>query len=186
MSMRELCHIVGCDGCGKSTIIKHLKNSYPATYIHEPYHQNIIDQINESSNTMDKINLFALDRHLLYKSLNYNSTIISDRSFICSMVYQSLELESQGWPSFQSIKHIYQAQLSVIPPTIIFYIYANPLITYNRLQSRDSSHHLTTHQIVQIQSRYSYIFDLFNLKPITIDTSSTTIENNVSKIISNL
>ena len=183
---RNIVHLVGSDGAGKSTILKSLQDNYPATYIHEPYHPEIIQKIHESTSIFEKIDLFAQDRHMLYKSLKYDSTIISDRSFICSMVYQSLELESQHWPPFMAIKHIYQAQYDLIPPTLVIYIHANPITIYHRLQSRERTHHLTIEQIVHIQARYNYIFDMFHIKVLPIDTSHTSLDNNVSKIISHL
>ena len=183
---KHIIHVVGPDGAGKSTILRSLQDVYPATYIHEPYHPHIIDQINATTSIFDKINLFAQDRHLLYKSLKFDSTIISDRSFICSLVYQSLELESQHWPSFMAIKHIYQAQYNLILPTMVIYIHAKPNVIYNRLQGRDKSHHLTIDKIVHIQARYNYIFELFHINVLPIDTSNTSLDNNVSKIISHL
>lgn len=178
--------LVGCDGSGKSTITSKLKKIYPATYIHEPYHPHIIKQINSSFSIFDKINLFAQDRYLLYSSLNFDSTIISDRSFLCSMVYQSLELETLNWDTFQSIKYIYDAQIGLIPPTLVIYIHANPDIIHHRLQTRDKSHHLSIEQIIKIQERYNYIFKLLHINVLSIDTGSTSIENNISKIISHL
>ena len=69
---------------------------------------------------------------------------------------------------------------------MVIYVHASPNVIYNRLQARDKLHHLTIDEIIHIQARYNYIFDMFHINVLPIDTSNTSLDNNVSKIISYL
>lgn len=183
----QLITLVGCDGSGKSTILSNLQSIYDVTYIKEPYAQQYIDQISTTDDIFKKISLFAWDRYELYKDIEFplSKTIISDRSFICSLVYQSLELEEKyQWPPFSAIKQVYDQQLSIIPPNLVIYIHAEPSVIHRRLSARGEDHYLTLEQINAIQTRYQLIFQLFNLNVLPIDTSMTPIDINVSKILS--
>jgi len=182
-------NICGCDGSGKSTILEHLKQQYPATYIKEPHNDAFIKQIKETNDVFKQIDLFAHDRYLLYKDIEFPLTthLISDRSFICSLVYQSIEIETKHhWPPFCAINQVYSSQLAVFLPTLVIYVYARPSIIHHRLSERSEEHYLTINQIQRIQSRYDLIFKLFNLNVLMIDTTSTPIHSNISRIISNL
>lgn len=178
-------HIVGTDASGKSTTLKNLKETFPATYIREPYHPDIISQLTTTTSIFEKIKLFALDRHRLYSTLNLNSStpIISDRSFICNLVYQSLELESQhNFTPYSSIKHILDAQLSIHNPTLVIYIHAEPQTIYNRLSHRTPDHHMTIPTINAIQARYELVLTLLNFNTLKIDTTNTSPSTTLSTI----
>lgn len=182
-------HIVGLDGSGKSTIIDHLKQQYPATYIKEPSSPHYIDLINNTANIFKKIEYFAVDRFSLYKDIEFplDQPLISDRSYICSLVYQSLELESQcNYTPFEAITHIYNSQLAIIKPTLIIYVHAYPTTIHHRLSNRGPSHYLTLDQIKAIQARYQLIFQLFNLNVLSIDTTTQSISSSLTQILSHL
>ena len=187
MTSALLCHLVGCDGSGKSTILNALQSTYDANYIKEPFNQHYIDQIHATDDIFKKIEYFAYDRYELYKDIEFplSKTIVSDRSFICSLVYQSLEIEAKHlWPPFSAIKQVYDQQLAIVPPSLVIYIHAEPSVIHRRLSARGEDHYLTLDQINAIQTRYQLIFQLFNLNVLPIDTSLTPIDINVSKILS--
>jgi len=187
MTSALLCHLVGCDGSGKSTILNALQSTYDAIYIKEPASQHYIDLISSTNDVFKQIDYFSADRFNLYKDIKFplSKTIVSDRSFICSLVYQSLEIEAKHlWPPFSAIKQVYDQQLAIVPPNLVIYIHAEPSVIHRRLSTRGEDHYLTLDQINAIQARYQLIFQLFNLNVLPIDTSLTPIDINVSKILS--
>ena len=179
--------LAGVDGAGKSTILNALQSTYDATYIKEPASQHYIDLISSTNDVFKQIDYFSADRFNLYKDIEFplSKTIISDRSFICSLVYQSLEIEAKHlWLPFSAIKQVYDQQLAIVPPNLVIYIHAEPSVIHRRLSARGEDHYLTLEQINAIQTRYQLIFQLFNLNVLPIDTSVTPIGINVSKILS--
>lgn len=190
MSNKIIIHLVGCDGCGKSTIHNNLRSELPnVTYTKEP-----AIKYKEKLDVNNAIEYFAKDRHNLYNELNAskNNVIISDRSYICSLVYQSLELEKEKILHFpESIYHIYDSQLSVNLPSMIFYIHcSDPYKIQKRLSTRkyETDDILTITQINAIQSRYLAVFKLMNYDNIVIpiDTSTQPISYTISQIISHI
>lgn len=183
----QLVTLAGVDGAGKSTILNALQSTYDANYIKEPFNQHYIDLIKSTDDVFKQIDYFAMDRFNLYKDIEFplSKTIVSDRSFICSLVYQSLELEDKyHWPPFSAIKQVYDQQMAIVPPSLVIYIHAEPSVIHRRLSARGEDHYLTLDQINAIQARYQLIFQLFNLNVLPIDTSITPIGINVSKILS--
>lgn len=177
--------LTGCDGSGKSTIVSRLSEQYPVKYVKEPSNPSIIEQIKSSDNIFKIIRLFVKDREQLYEQLNreQHSIIISDRSFICSMVYQSLQFDSLP---IESLNYIYKCNQMMPIPDQVIYVYAQPSCIVERLNHRKDNDTLTQQQVKAIQDRYQLVFQLLNIKPITIDTTHTTISDNVSKILSAL
>lgn len=187
--MSHIIHLVGCDGCGKSTIHNNLREELPnITYIKEP-----VIKSKEKLTVNDAIEYFAKDRHKLYRGVDVrDNIIISDRSYICSLVYQSLELERERRLSFpESVYYVYDSQLSIHKPNMIFYIYcSDPYKIQKRLYTRkhEKDSILTISQINDIQSRYLVIFKLMGYDGIVIpiDTTNQPISYSVSQIISNI
>ena len=179
MSIVCLC---GADASGKSTIIHHLKEQYPATYIREPSNPFIIDEIKICDNIYKKIRLFAQDRKLIYNELNTTtSTIISDRSFLCSMAYQSLEFPNEI--PITALHYIYKCNQDVPHPNVVIYTTATPDVINRRLKARGEPT-LSTKYIHDVQSRYQLVFKLLDINPIIIDTTYSSINDNVSKVLS--
>jgi thymidylate kinase len=170
----------GCDGSGKSTIIEALKSHYPATYIKEPSLDATINILKETTNPHTKVDLFTNDRKQIYKT-KFEGTVISDRSFICNMVYQSLELP---YTPIKSLYYIFRLQRTIPLPNQVFYVTANPTIIEKRLTSRNEP--LTLDQIKAIQQRYLTTLQLLDIEPIIIDTSYLTIDQCVMKCVSYL
>lgn len=175
----KICHICGCDGTGKSTIISHLKSQFPATYIKEPHNPTLINLIKSSDDPHEKTILFLKDRQLLYNELlnTPQQMIISDRSFICNIVYQSLEMTDEL--PITSIYHIYNLNKTIPFPTHVIYLTTSPYLIANRINKRPNETSPTYHTIRQIQNRYKLVFKLLNITPLIIDTThqSTQIQN---------
>ena len=133
-----------------------------------------------------KVKLFAIDRYKLLKDIDFNNTVVSDRSYICSLVYQSLELErNHNYIPFESIGYIYNEQLAIIKPTLVVYLHCEPDIIYERLQNRSNDDMLSIEEIIRLQARYHLVFKLFNLNVLTINTNHS-ISNTVSKVLSHV
>ena len=174
-----ICHIVGCDGCGKSTILAQLHDNYPATYIKEPMDRSIITE----PNIFKKVRLFANDRKLIYDQLKgVTGPIISDRSFICSVVYQSLEFNES--PPISSIHYVYKCNQDIPMPTQVVYLTTNPDVIVKRISNRSDEDVPSVTWIKSIQERYQLVFKLLDIEPLVIDTSHSNISDNVSRIIS--
>lgn len=184
----KLVHICGVDGAGKSTIINQLKTIYPSsTFIKEPHNQTLIKLIKSSTDPQERAILFNKDRQLLYNEVNLTNTdqlIISDRSFLCNIVYQSLEMTDQL--PIDSIHYIYNLNRYIPHPTLTIYITATPYIIANRINSRPNEKSPTYHTIKQIQNRYELVFTLLNITPLIIDTSNTPISSNLKTIINSI
>ena len=178
----QIVHITGCDGTGKSTTINNLKKQLPnAIFIKEPHNQTLINLINTSTDPYERAILFNKDRSLLYNELNLTNPdqlIISDRSFICNIVYQSLEMTDQ--PLIESIHYLYNLNRNIPQPTHVIYLTTSPYIIANRINSRPNETSPTYHTIRQILNRYKLVFTLLNITPLIIDTSTTT---NINQII---
>ena len=182
----KLVHICGVDGAGKSTIINQLKTIYPSsTFIKEPHNPTLIELINSSTDPVERAILFNKDRQLLYNELSSNppQLLISDRSFICNIVYQSLELTDQL--PIDSIHYLYNLNRNIPQPTHVIYLTTSPYIIANRINSRPNETSPTYHTIRQIQNRYELVFTLLNITPLIIDTTTTTNINTLITYINN-
>ena len=147
----KLVHICGCDGTGKSTIINQLKTIYPSsTFIKEPHYQTLIKLIKSSTDPQERAILFNKDRQLLYNELSSNppQLLISDRSFLCNIVYQSLEMTDQL--PIDSIHYIYNLNRYIPHPTLTIYITATPYIIANRINSRPNEKSPSIQSIIYI------------------------------------
>lgn len=180
-------HIVGTDGVGKSTIVEKLKTSYPnATYIREPSIE-MKEKILSCDDPIEKVKLFVQDRKNIYRSIQKDQLIISDRSFICSMVYQSLELDAIMLP-IDSIPLIFNANIqSGIPmPHKIIYLYCESYELHRRLSKRHNEETPTIDHLKKLQDRYKLVFALLNISPLVINTTSYSSNQCISMILPHL
>jgi thymidylate kinase len=178
-----LIHFVGCDGSGKTTIINLLKDCLQAKYIREPSPETKLKLLNVE-NTFDEIKLFAEDREKLYNTIKvYDDQLtISDRSYICSLTYQSLKLESEfGCCPFDAISEVFNAQPSnIIKPELVIFLYSTPFTLFQRCNARQE--YMTIKYAESIIERYKLIFKLFNLNVIYFDTGLYPLQVTVDKI----
>lgn len=176
--------LAGCDGVGKSTLFKFLQNEIDAKFIIEPT-IGTKEKLKSCHDPIKRVSIFADDRRQIMNEIFTcpQSTIISDRSYICSLVYQSLEIESElHWTPYESIKFIMDNNPNVYIPNLVIYITCYPSIAVERCNNRHET--LTITDAKRIMDRYDFVFQLMNLNVVKIDTSNTTIEDNISKIMS--
>jgi len=172
----------GVDGAGKTSIINRLRNQLNATYIKEPTKEI------EAAPVFKKISLFAQDREEQFRDIKFPLTrhLISDRSYICSLVYQSIEIEKEyGWSTYQSINYVLEQQPETPRPDIVIFIHASTSVIIKRLMSRNEER-LTFDQINEIQNRYSLVFKLYNFNTLSIDTTRHSINSSVNNILNHI
>jgi len=103
--------LAGTDGQGKTSVINKIQDSgFNAVYTREPYQRWVKDSRKEPIlNSYD----FATDRYLHMKDViipakKAGKDIISDRSYVCSLVYQSYDGVDLQW------------LMNMQPPNLVF------------------------------------------------------------------
>jgi dTMP kinase len=87
--------IVGCDGQGKTTVINRIQDSgYNGVFTREPYQTLKVKKNILGVDQVETTYIFALDRHqhmrdVIIPAKKEGRDIISDRCYLCSVVYQS-------------------------------------------------------------------------------------------------
>jgi len=175
----KLVQLVGPDASGKSSIWRQLikdhletsNNNSKVVFIREPNDLELINMIKESVDVFEKIKLYALDRQQLYKKFENDppEIIVSDRSYICSLVYQSLQVELEcDVPLYTAIEIVMNNQHQIRVPDLVIYTYAQPSTLYDRCVNRGEF--MTPQYAQQLMRRYELVFELFKLNVIKINT----------------
>lgn len=160
--------ILGIDGVGKTTVINRIQESgMDAVFTREPYYPDVKEAVGRVD-PVEVSYLFALDRYrhmeaviIPAKKTGYN--IISDRCYLCSLVYQSFEGVDLEW------------LMSIQPPNLVFpdaviWMQSDPTIAAQR-SGEDAI------RLAGIQRGYGEILNSYELPamawyPINVDGKS--------------
>lgn len=136
----------GNEGSGKSTAIKHLKEIFPdAVFVAEPGTTPLALEMRKNIFAMERDSvtdayLFATARADLYAqivkpALEAGKLVISDRSWLTSMVYQGYA----GTLSFDDIYNINKGALQGIVPDVCLYFNLSYEESQRRLNARQGN-----------------------------------------------
>jgi dTMP kinase len=178
-NIRTLIVMEGTDASGKSSIHRRLMQHYKsALFVREPYYSHNVQKLKHCNDPLSRIKIFIEDREQLYREVilpNNKNLIISDRSYISNLVYNSLELESTlNLSTQQAINYIEDNQPNILYPDHILYTFSSPMVINNRCHNRNEE--MSIEYAQQLQDRYKLIFDMFNINYTTINTNDNNIE----------
>lgn len=170
--------IEGIDGVGKTTVTqlvvsKLRDNGIEAEYVWEPYTDEIRSLLNRSPNInpIAEAFLFSADRAYLHsevlsKLLMENRAVVSDRSFIASLVYQV----ARGAPE----ELVYSLNAFAIRPSLVILLDAPPEVALRRLGEKKKKQllHLEKSDYLGIiRQRYFEVLEKLNVPFKVIDAS---------------
>jgi dTMP kinase len=166
----------GIDGSGKTTLanflFNYLKSKNYSVYLKaEPFDREFIE------NTFKKIRnikdeklkstiltlAFAYDRAFLEDETNYNNFdfVISDRSFISSLAYQSLNLP---------LEWIFEVNKFFKKPDLVIYLDLSPEVAIKRIEERNNkkSYYEKIEFLKKVRKNYKKVINFLKKKKINI------------------
>lgn len=169
----------GADFVGKSTQIELLKKDYKnAIFVNEPGFTELGKSLrklilNENMSDDCRNFLFLADRAQLFSSLDFNKTIISDRSFISHLAYASKK----------DYDLLLQCNLKVMKnvlPSAVIYLYLEKEEFLKRMKNRnlDEIEKKGVEYFLKVQKNYERVLEKLNLNMIKINASEDILNIN--------
>lgn len=186
----------GIDGSGTTThtrlLAEHLgRIGYCVRIVEEPskgpiggiirgFLSGVLDAFNQKLLAL----LFAADRLLLAmdleKKLSPGCIIVSDRSWVSSLVYQTYD----GFPDYSEFEWVYSLNKYALRPHIVVYLDVDPVIAYERLKyraERELPEQLT--YLRDLARRYSEVIKVVKrLVPVVLEIKIRERDEDVYKV----
>jgi len=156
--------IEGIDGAGKTTISQLVvselkKKGIDSEFVYEPFTDEIKNLLNKNPDIPPFVEamLFAADRLYLHSKiiselLRNNKVVVSDRSFVASLVYQV----ARGAPE----EFVYSINNFAIKPSIIILLDISPNVAIERLKRKKTKQLLHLEQPSYFDSIRKRYFDV--------------------------
>jgi len=155
----------GIDGSGKTSLSQMISKEYHYRWSCEPYNNNYRELISKSLVAEERALLFAADRALHCKVLNYDLGFLPcvvDRYIYSNIAYQSV-LDKLPQPYLWAIQ-----PLNVIKPSLIILLTCNPHVSVARCKKRNE--YWTKTNLENIQNAYIKIIESTHIPTIILNT----------------